>query len=126
MYKSVYLILIWSEDYSKLSQWYVEKLGFKIISELNFDNDTGVKLVLGDGKEGVGLWIGQHSEIHGKNKDPLRIMFNIAVDSVNRAYQDLASKSVNFIAKPFEAPTGKWFATFEDLDGNVIQVAGGE
>lgn len=52
-------------------------------------------------------------------------MFNITVDSVETAYNELIAKNVDFIAKPFKAPTfDKYFATFRDLDGNVMQLIG--
>ncbi len=54
-------------------------------------------------------------------------MFNITVDSVTEAYNELKSKDVEFIAEPFKAPTfDSYFATFKDLDGNIIQSIGGE
>lgn len=116
-------ILIWSEDYEALTAWYQEKLGLEKIEEINHPDDTGVGLSVG----GFYLWIGKHSEVHGKNKDPHRIMFNIAVDSVFEAYEELKAKDVNFIAEPFKAPTfDKYFATFTDLDGNIVQFIGGK
>jgi len=73
----------------------------------------------------VKLWIGQHSEVKRTNPDPCRIMFNINVDSVTKAYEYLISKGVKIIATPFKAPTfDKWFVTFEDLDGNYVQIIG--
>ncbi len=116
-------VLIWSENYSALVDWYKDKLGLEVIEELNHPEDTGVGLRVGESY----LWIGQHSEVKGKNQDPYRIMFNITVDSVQKAYEELVAKEVNFIAKPFKAPTfDKYFATFTDLDGNVVQFIGGK
>ena len=123
MYKSISALLIWSGDYKKLADWYRDKFGFGTIEELNHPKDTGIALRVDESY----LWIGQHSEVQGKNKDPFRIMFNISVDSVGETYNDLASKGVNFIAKPFKSPVSeKYFATFEDLDGNVGQLIGPE
>jgi hypothetical protein len=52
-------------------------------------------------------------------------MFNISVDSVERAFQELKNKGVEFIAEPFKAPTfDSYFATFKDLDGNIVQFIG--
>jgi uncharacterized glyoxalase superfamily protein PhnB len=114
-------ILIWSENYQELAQWYIDNLGLTIIEELSHPEDTGFGLNVGDSY----LWIGKHSEVHGKNKDPHRIMFNISVDSVEDAYQELKAKGVEFIAAPFKAPTfDKYFATFKDLDGNIVQFIG--
>ena len=116
-------LLIWSENYKALVDWYIEKLGVATIEELNHPDDTGVGLSVGDSY----LWIGKHSEVSGKNKDPYRIMFNISVDSVTNAYAELKSKGVEFIAEPFKAPTfDSYFATFKDLDGNIIQFIGGK
>lgn len=123
MIKSISATLIWSEDYRKLADWYIDKLELKIIEELNHPEDTGVGLAVGESY----LWIGYHSEVKGKNNDPYRHMFNITVDSVTEAYEELKSKDVEFIAKPFQAPTfDSYFATFYDLDGNVIQLIGGK
>jgi len=114
-------VLIWSEDYKALAKWYKEKLGLETIEEINHPDDTGVGLSIGESY----FWIGKHSKVHGKNKDPFRIMFNISVDSVQEAYEKLKNKGVEFIAKPFKAPTfDAYFATFKDLDGNIVQFIG--
>lgn len=116
-------ILIWSEDYEALVNWYKDKLVLETIEEINHPDDTGVGLSIGESY----LWIGKHSEVHGKNKDPHRIMFNISVDSVQEAYKELRERGVEFIAEPFKAPTfDSYFATFKDLDGNIVQFIGGK
>lgn len=123
MFHKITTILIWSHDYKKLADWYQDIFHLTINEELNHPQDTGILFDFPDGSPW--LWIGQHSEIHGINKDPLRIMFNITVDSVEKTYEYLLSKKVNIIAKPFKAPTfDKWFITFSDPDGNTIQIIG--
>ncbi len=114
-------VLLWSENYEALANWYREKLGLGTIEEINHPNDTGIGLSVGSSY----LWIGKHSEVKGKSKDPYRIMFNIAVDSVDQACDELKAKGVEFIAEPFKAFTfDSWFATFKDLDGNIVQFIG--
>jgi predicted enzyme related to lactoylglutathione lyase len=116
-------ILIWSEDYEALVDWYKDKLGLETIEEINHPEDTGMGLSIGESY----FWIGKHSEVQGKNKDPHRIMFNISVDSVTEAYEELKENGVEFIAGPFKAPTfDSYFATFKDLDGNIVQFIGGK
>ncbi len=123
MIKNISAILIWSEDYRKLSDWYIEKLDLKVLEELYHPEDTGVGFQVGD----VYLWIGQHSQVKGKNKDSHRQMFNFVVDSVSKTYEQLNKRNVEFLAKPFKAPTmDRYFATFYDLDNNLIQLFGGE
>lgn len=123
MFKNISAILVWSEDFRKLSKWYKEKLGLKTIEEIDHPDDTGVGLAVGDSY----LWIGQHSKVKGKNKDCHRIMFNFTVDSVSKTYEKLTKNGVKFYAKPFKAPTfDKYFATFFDADGNMLQLIGGK
>lgn len=123
MFKRISTVLIWSEDYKALANWYKDKLELEVKKELNHPEDTGVLFQIGDTQ----LWIGQHSEVKGKNKDKARHMFNLDVDSVEEAYNFLKNKGVEFIAPPFKAPTmDYYFATFLDLDENVIQLIGGK
>lgn len=121
MFKNISTILIWSGDYKKLVDWYKEIFDFSVTEELNHPQDTGVLFRVGN----IYLWIGQHSEVKGKNQDYNRHMFNIDVDSVTETTEYLKSKGVKFLAEPFKAPTfDKYFATFYDLDNNLIQLIG--
>lgn len=123
MFKNFSDVIIWSEDYRKLVKWYKEMLGLKQIGEVYHPEDKAIGLKVGDSK--TELWIGYHSKVKGKNKDKYRIMINLTVDSVSKTYADLIKKGVKFIAKPFKAPTfDKYFATFEDPDGNTLQLFG--
>jgi len=123
--KKISAILIWSQNYKALADRYRKKLGAGIIEEINHPNDTGVGLSIGESY----LWIGKHSKVKGRSKDPYRIMFNISVDSVGQAFEELKTKGVDFIAEPFKAFTfDSYFATFTDLDGNgnIVQLIGGK
>lgn len=121
MFKRISTVLIWSDNYRALADWYVDKLGLKASKELNHPDDTGVLFQIGDTQ----LWIGKHSEVKGKNQDSARHMFNLDVDSVEKAYGYLKDRGVEFIATPFKAPTvDYYFATFIDLDKNMVQLIG--
>lgn len=124
MFKKISTIAIWSENYRRLANWYQAIFDFKSIEEPSHPKDTGVLWELPGG--GCLLWVGQHSEIKGANKNPLRIMFNIDVDSVQQTFDYLAGKDVKVIAKPFESSIHKdvYFATFSDPDDNVFQITG--
>ncbi len=121
MLKNISSVFVWSDNYRALANWYQEKLGLVPVEELNHPKDTGVGFQVGK----VYLWIGQHLKVKGKNKDIHRHMFNFVVDSVTKSYQQLEKKGVKFFAKPFKAPTfDKYFATFYDLDNNLVQLTG--
>lgn len=121
MIKGITNVLIWSENYRKLADWYIEKLGFETIEEFKHPNDTGVLMRVGY----VGLWIGQHSKVKGKNKDIHRFMIDFSVDSVSKSYELLKSKNVKFYCPPFREPTSdNYVATFYDADDNLIQIIG--
>lgn len=122
-FQKISTILIWSEDSEKLASWYKDTFDLNVVEELDHPKDTGVLFEFPEGD--TWLWIGQHSEVHGKNKDPHRHMFNVNVESVEKAYDFLKDKGVEFFAKPFKAPTmEKYFATFYDPDGNFVQLIG--
>ncbi len=125
MFKKISRILIWSSDYQKLANWYQKTFELHLIEKRTHPQDTGVVLQFPDGEPCI--WIGQHSEISGMNKDPLRIMFNISVDSVRNAYMHIGLRGGTIIAEPFKAPTfDTWFMTAADPDGNVFQCVGPE
>ncbi len=122
-YEKISTILIWSDNFRKLSTWYQATFSLQVVEELDHPKDTGVLFKFPEGD--TWLWIGQHSEVHGRNPDPHRHMFNINVSSVESAYKELLDKGVIFLAKPFKAPTfDKYFATMYDPDGNLIQLIG--
>lgn len=123
MIKDISAVLIWSQDFRKLANWYKEKLGLKVLEEINHPDDTGVGFMVGK----MYFWIGQHSKVKGKNKDMHRHMLNFVVDSVSKSYKELEKRGVKFFAKPFKAPTfDKYFTTFYDLDNNLVQLIGGK
>ncbi len=121
-FQKISTILIWSENHKHLANWYQHTFDLTVVETLNHPKDTGVLFQFPDG--GPWLWIGQHSEVHGKNSDPSRIMFNINVESVDTTYKELIKKGVTFFAKPFQSPGGKYFATMYDVDGNFVQLIG--
>lgn len=123
MFQKISTILIWSEDFRKLANWYKDTFSLTVVEELDHPRDTGVLLSFPE--QSPWLWIGQHSQVKGKNPDPPRHMFNMNVDSVSQSFEFLTKKGVKVIAKPFKAPTfDKYFATLADPDGNYFQIIG--
>ncbi len=118
--KSIDCVLIWSEKPFELAKFYKDKLGLKQAQKLTHPKDTGILFEL---ESGPYLWIGKHSEVKGKCKEPARHMLNFLVESIESEYEKLKKEGVKFIAKPFEGPVENgYFATFEDTDGNLLQL----
>lgn len=113
---------IWSEDYKKLAQWYIDVLGFQVADTAELDNDSYVAFAWGDNY----FWVGKHDKVHGKNKDPYRIMIEWYVTSVMDTYNELKEKGVTIIAEPFAEPTnsGNWCMTIADPEDNILQFYG--
>jgi len=122
-FKSIAEILIWSENWQPLADWYQSAFGLSVVEESNHPLDTGRLMAFPEGE--AMLWVGQHSQIKGKNQDPNRLMVDINVDSVQEAFEYLKKQNLPVIAKPFQAPSSDlWFATLSDPDGNTLQVIG--
>lgn len=128
MIKHVSDFIIWSDDYKSLAKWYRDVLELKKVGEVDHPRDKAIGFSIGnDSGNNVELWIGYHDKVEGKNKDKYRIMVNYAVESVSGTYNQLMKKGVKFLIQPFKAPTfEKYFATFEDPDGNILQLIGGK
>lgn len=143
---------IWSDNYKELAKWYEETFELKRMLELNQPGDyaiafeinpssvstrpllpkgEGIPSPLGEvaeeqsdeAGEGMMLWIGFHSEVHGKSKDPFRQMISYWVDDVYKVAEKLKEKDVEIIGGPALSPTGDLhFLTARDPELNLIQM----
>lgn len=114
-------VIIWSENYEKLVDWYANVLGFTIRERLTLPDDTCTGFDFGD----TYFSIGRHDKVRGVNHDSYRIMIGFNVDSVNEIYDELKNKPVKIIAKPFESPQGGyWCMTIADPEENILQFFG--
>lgn len=121
-----YRILIWSENPDKLQEFYRDVLELEQFIKLDIPDDYGYAFKVGEG--GLLLWIGKHSEIKGKNKDPMRHMFNLYVDDVQAWYEKIKDvKGVDIVQEPMVTPptrdkeNKKYVCTFLDPEGNCLQ-----
>lgn len=124
-----YLILIYSENPDKLMEFYRDVLELKLVDQLDIPGDYGYMLqVAGDEYK---VWIGKHSEIHGKAKENFRHLFNLyPEEGVMHWYNKIKDNpQVTIVAEPFLAPFSTpddewWFSTFLDPEGNCWQFVG--
>lgn len=109
---------LWSEDPDQLAMFYEKILGLKIEERINLPDDRGITLKIGS----VLFFIGFHSQVKGKAKDPYRTMIGFDVKSVKQTYKELLEKGVEFILKPSLSPDKTFYvATAKDPEGNIIQ-----
>lgn len=119
-----YRIFIWSENPDDLMKFYRDVLGLEVTMELKLPDDYGYGLRV---NEDLKIWIGKHSLIKGKAKEPFRFMLNFYTSGVHEWYEKIKNrKDIKVIAKPFTTtPSTKekprYAFTFLDPDGNCVQ-----
>lgn len=62
-----------------------------------------------------------HSEMHGRTKDPGRVMFNFETPQVRQEFERIKALGAGVIREPYEMEGG-WIATLADPDGNYFQL----
>ncbi len=68
--------------------------------------------------------VGPHDKVHGKAKEPMRIMYNFSCKDVKKEFARIKKTGAKVIAEPYrpgESPD-MWLATFADPDGNYFQI----
>ena len=109
-------VLIWTEAgrFDDMLRFYRDILELPLRGE----NGSFVNFSWNDFK----LTINVHSGIRGVNPDPLRIMVNFSVSDIQDCHKRLTEKGVVFLREPEKEPWGGWVATFNDPDGNTLQL----
>ena len=107
-------MIIWTERMAAMAAFYRDTLGLPVHSE----RPHFVAFEWGD----MRFSIGAHSEVRGKNAEPQRIMVNLATSDIHTLHKRLAAAGVRFIRPPEREHWGGWVATFEDPDGNLLQL----
>ena len=108
-------ILIGSEDPARLTAYYTRLLG-----EPTFNDGGYTGWVIGNGA----ITVGPHSEVHGANREPGRLIWNIESEDVKGDFERFTAAGATVVAEPytFEEVPGSWVATLADPDGNYFQL----
>ncbi len=106
---------IWSEDIGNLLPFYRDVVG------LRAGIGTPEFVVFGD-QTAPALAIGTHSEVHGRTAEPARHMVGLITNDIQGDSSRLKAAGVRFIEEPNDQGGGFWLATFEDPEGNLIQL----
>ncbi len=110
-------ILIGSDDPKRLADYYRRLFGDP---GWEFEEYTGWQF------GPAGVTVGPHSEVHGRNGEPGRIIWNLDADDVKGEFDRLKAAGAVVVAEPYTmdgAPDDSFIATFEDPDGNYFQIA---
>jgi catechol 2,3-dioxygenase-like lactoylglutathione lyase family enzyme len=110
----VKFVSIPTRDQDRALTFYTDKLGFKVASDQPFnEKQRWIELRIGGAETRFVLFTpdGHESRIGS--------FFNgaLSCDNVERTYEELKARGVEFIGPPKKEPWGT-FATFKDEDGN--------
>jgi predicted enzyme related to lactoylglutathione lyase len=108
-------ILIGSEDPQRLVDYYTKLFGKPGMEEGGY---AGWQI-------GTGFFsIGPHSEVHGKNPAPGRLIWNIETADVKGEFDKLKAAGAIVVREPYNMEEGQEFtiATLADPDDNYFQL----
>src|SRR3989344_1600147 len=120
MIRGLESVLLFSQNPRKLARFYRDTVGLKITAEMEM-GDQGEEM-FEFGMKGCSLFIGPHSKVKGKRKEPERMMFNLEVSDIEKAVKDLKKKKVKVVQDLYHIEDYGFVATFADLDGNYFQL----
>jgi predicted enzyme related to lactoylglutathione lyase len=108
-------ILIGSEDAPRLAAYYT-----KLFGKPRWDQEGYIGWLIGSG----GITVGPHDQVHGKNSQPGRLIWNIESDDVKGDFARFKAAGATVVREPynFEQAPGTWIATFADPDDNYFQL----
>ena len=109
-------ILIGSEDPGRLADYYTRLFGEPGWNDFGY---TG--WLIGSGS----VTVGPHSEVHGANAQPGRIIWNIETPDVKGEFARLVAAGARVIAEPYTMdgmPGDSYIATLADPDDNYFQL----
>ena len=107
-------ITIWTDSLERLLPFYRDVLGLALHS---LHPDWAV-FRFGEMRLNLGI----HSQVHGRSRDPYRVMVHLGTSDIHGLHQRLRAQGVEFLRPPEREEWGGWVATFVDPDGNVLQL----
>lgn len=108
-------ILIGTDEAPRLGEYYT-----KLFGKPGFEQGGYLGWMIGSGF----LTIGPHDQVHGRNTEPGRLIWNIETSDVKGDFERLKAAGAIVVREPyeFEEMEGTWIATLADPDGNYFQL----
>lgn len=108
--KSQTLIVATKDNDEAMSKFYTEVLGAT-------KNENGGHVV-----GGFEIYFDRHNQASVQALEPFRVMPTFNVDDIQKTFEELKEKGIEFVKEPAAEEWGGWFATFKDPDGNFLQI----
>jgi predicted enzyme related to lactoylglutathione lyase len=109
-------VMIGSDNAKQLVEYYT-----KLFGKPEYEEGDSAGWELGQGH----LSVGPHSEVHGKNAHPGRMLINIETNDVKGESERLKAAGAIVIREPYSEegwPPDTYVATFADPDDNYFQI----
>ncbi len=119
MIRGLESVLLFSENAKKLAAFYKDVVGLPVGMEAAMGESDTVMVQFH--LSNCSLVVMDHSDLHGKNKEPKRIFINIEVDDIEKEVARLKKLHVTVIAGVYHVENYGLIATLEDPDGNYFQ-----
>lgn len=119
MIKRIKFLGIPVRDQDRALAFYTEKLGFRIFTDQQFsEKQRWIELTIPGAETGVVLFTPEGHE------DRIGTFLNSSweVDNIQRTYEQLSAKGVEFIKPPQTQPWGS-FAIMKDSEGNSVTLS---
>ena len=110
-------VTLWTQDNVSLElmeAFYRDQLGLDVYSR----HEGWVSFRFGSMRFNIGV----HHLIDHPPRDPYRVMINFGTENIVELFGRLERWGVVVIRSPEEEHWGGWVATFQDPDGNVVQL----
>jgi len=114
MITNVKFVSVPTSDQDRALKFWTERVGFQVATDQPFnDKQRWIELRIGSSETRVVLFVFDEQGLKPG------MLFNgaLACDNVERTYDELAARGVEFLSPPQKQPWGT-FAMFKDLDGN--------
>ena len=108
-------VMIGTDDADRLTEYYT-----KLFGDPTWKDESYAGWLIGSGS----ITIGSHSEVHGRNEQPGRLILNIESTDVQGDFDKLKAAGATVVREPynFEQEPNVWIATLADPDDNYFQL----
>lgn len=118
------VLTIGADDLEAMRKFYEEKLGWKPVAvnkDIVFYKMNGFLFSIGK-RKALADFIGLNSQ--GSGFRSVTFGYNVTTEEEVRVlYKELKSKGVKILTKPSAPPFGGLFFYFEDIEGNILEIA---